>query len=172
MSFVIPPFHLGDVIRLIIRVLDKVELWVELWWNYVKFHPNSTHNSTPSKPLIIKAVTVLRWKSGIRNHKKYFSGKRVEKVLTTVKIRTKQGLHHDRFLVNTLKKLKTEHQRPSSFYCRAKVECSYPQSMGSSKKESSVSFSPIMRFAEHLAVAFVRGSAFAPCHHMVSIHFL
>ena len=83
MSFVIPPFHLGDVIRLIIRVLDKVELWVELWWNYVKFHPNSTHNSTPSKPLIIKAVTVLRWKSGIRNHKKYFSGKRVKKVVTT-----------------------------------------------------------------------------------------
>ena len=79
---------------------------MELWWNYVKFHHNSTHNSTPSKPLIIKAVTVLRWKSGIRNHKKYFSGKRVEKVLTTVKIRTKQGLHHDRFLVNTLKKRK------------------------------------------------------------------
>ena len=34
MSFVIPPFHLVDVIRLIIRVLDKVELWVELGWNF------------------------------------------------------------------------------------------------------------------------------------------
>ena len=30
MSFVIPPFHLRDVIHLIIRVLDKVELG----WNY------------------------------------------------------------------------------------------------------------------------------------------
>ena len=48
---------------------------VELGWNYMKFHPNSTTNSTLSKPLIIKAVTVLRWKSGIRNHKKNFSGK-------------------------------------------------------------------------------------------------
>ena len=58
-------------------------------WNFMKFHPNSTPNSTLSKPLIIKAVTVLRWKSGIRNHKKNFSGKWVEKVLTTVKNRTK-----------------------------------------------------------------------------------
>ena len=85
----VPPFHLVELICLAFSVLGKVELGVELGWNYMKFHPNSTTNSTPSKPLIIKAVTVLRWKSGIRNHKKYFSGKRVEKVLTTVKNRTK-----------------------------------------------------------------------------------
>ena len=34
MSFVIPPFHLGVVIVLIISVLNKVELWVELGWNF------------------------------------------------------------------------------------------------------------------------------------------
>ena len=34
MSFVIPPFHLGEVIRLIISMLGKVELWVELGWNF------------------------------------------------------------------------------------------------------------------------------------------
>ena len=85
----VPPFHLVELICLAFSVLGKVELVVELGWNYMKFHPNSTPNSTLSKPLIIKAVTVLRWKGGIRNHKKYFSGKRVEKVLTTVKNRTK-----------------------------------------------------------------------------------
>ena len=39
MSFVIPLFHLGEVIHLSINALDEVELWVELGWNYVKFHP-------------------------------------------------------------------------------------------------------------------------------------
>ena len=34
MSFVITPFHLGVVIVLIISVLNKVELWVELGWNF------------------------------------------------------------------------------------------------------------------------------------------
>ena len=34
MSFVIPPFHLGEVIRLIVSVLDEVELGVELGWNF------------------------------------------------------------------------------------------------------------------------------------------
>ena len=34
MSFVIPPFHLREVIHLIINMLDKVELWVELGWNF------------------------------------------------------------------------------------------------------------------------------------------
>ena len=34
MSFVIPPFHHGVVIALIISVLNKVELWVELGWNF------------------------------------------------------------------------------------------------------------------------------------------
>ena len=34
MSFVIPPFHLVVVIHLIISMLDKVELWVELGWNF------------------------------------------------------------------------------------------------------------------------------------------
>ena len=65
MSFVIPPFHHSEVIHLIISVLDKVELWVELWWNYVNFHPNSTHNSTANKLLIIKTITTPRWKGGI-----------------------------------------------------------------------------------------------------------
>ncbi|MDY4751744.1 MAG: hypothetical protein SPD44_03350, partial [Prevotella sp.] len=77
--FLIPLFHLSTVTALIISGLDWVELGVELGWNYMKFHPNSTTNSTLSKPLIIKAVTVLRWKSGIRNHKKYFSGKESKK---------------------------------------------------------------------------------------------
>ena len=54
MSFVIPPFHLGEVIRLIISMLGKVELWVELGWNYEKFHPNSTYNSTSSNALILR----------------------------------------------------------------------------------------------------------------------
>ena len=62
-----------------------VELWVEYGWNYMKFHPNSTPNSTLCKPLIIRAVTPMRWKGGITNDKKYFSGNSVEKVLTTVK---------------------------------------------------------------------------------------
>ena len=34
MSFVIPPFHHGDIIYLCISTLDKVELWVELGWNF------------------------------------------------------------------------------------------------------------------------------------------
>ena len=51
----------------------------------MKFHPNSTPNSTLDKPLIIRVVTMRRWKGGITNNKKYFSGKRWEKVLTSVK---------------------------------------------------------------------------------------
>ena len=89
MSFVIPPFHLGDVTTLIISGLYMVELWVELGWNYMKFHPNSTPNSTMYKPLIIRAVTPQRWKGGITNDKKYFSENMAEKVLTTVKNHTK-----------------------------------------------------------------------------------
>ena len=54
MSFVIPPFHLVVVIVLIIRSLFVVELWGELGWNYVKFHPNSTYNSTSSNTLILR----------------------------------------------------------------------------------------------------------------------
>ena len=50
-------------------MLDRVELWVELRWNYMKFHPNSTTH----KPLTIRAVTLTRWKSGITNDKNYFS---------------------------------------------------------------------------------------------------
>ena len=34
MSFVIPPFHHREVIYLIISVLGKVELGVELVWNF------------------------------------------------------------------------------------------------------------------------------------------
>ena len=37
-------------------MLYMVELWVELGWNYMKFHPNSTHNSTTYKHLIINMI--------------------------------------------------------------------------------------------------------------------
>ena len=79
----VPPFHLGYIICFIISMLDRVELWVELRWNYMKFHPNSIHNSTMYKPLIIREVTIRRWKSGITNEKIYFSEIRVGKVVTT-----------------------------------------------------------------------------------------
>ena len=83
MSFVIPLFHLSVVIFLIINGLLIVELGVELGWNYMKFHPYSTHNSTLDKPLIIRAVTIQGWKGGITNEKIYFSEIRVGKVVTT-----------------------------------------------------------------------------------------
>ena len=51
----------------------------------MKFHPYSTHNSTTRNHLIITMITPLRWKGGITNEKKYFSGKRQENVLMTVK---------------------------------------------------------------------------------------
>ena len=60
-----------------------VELWVELGWNYVKFHPNSTYNSTIYNHLIIKMITIPRWKGGTSNDKNYFSEKTQEKVVTT-----------------------------------------------------------------------------------------
>ncbi len=66
-------------------MLYMMELWVELGWNYMKFHPNSTHNSTSHKPLIIKVVTALRWKGGITNDKKYFSEKVQKNILISVK---------------------------------------------------------------------------------------
>ena len=72
-----------------ISVLGAVELVVELGWNYMKFHPYSTHNSTLDKPLSIRAITMLWWKGGITINKKYFSEKKEEKVLTTVKNYTK-----------------------------------------------------------------------------------
>ena len=72
-----------------ISVLGAVELVVELGWNYMKFHPYSTHNSTKDKLLIIREVTIRRWKGGITNEKIYFSEIRVGKVLTTVKNNTK-----------------------------------------------------------------------------------
>ena len=87
--FDIPPFHLDVVIILIISDLPMVELWVEYGWNYEKFHPYSTRNSTLDKPLSINDIIMQRWKGGITNNKKYFSEKRQEKVLTTVKNYTK-----------------------------------------------------------------------------------
>ena len=54
LSFEVPPFHLAVVIALIINGLFVVEFVVELGWNYVKFHPNFTHNSTSSNTLIIR----------------------------------------------------------------------------------------------------------------------
>ena len=60
-------------------------IWVEYGWNYMKFHPNFTPNSTIRNSLIIRGMTTPRWKGGITNEKKYFSENRGEKVLTTVK---------------------------------------------------------------------------------------
>ena len=75
LSFEVPPFHLAVVIILIISGLFEVELWVELGWNYVKFHPNSTYNSTIYNSLIINMITTSRWKGGTSTDKKYFSEK-------------------------------------------------------------------------------------------------
>ena len=75
MWFEVPPFHLRGVIYLRINMLGMVELWVELWWNYVKFHPNSTHNSTIYNSLIINMITTSRWKGGTSTDKNYFSEK-------------------------------------------------------------------------------------------------
>ena len=71
----VPPFHPTNAIPLVINMLDNVELWWNYGWNYMKFHPNSTRNSTTFKHLIIRAITTPRWKGGITNDKKYFSGK-------------------------------------------------------------------------------------------------
>ena len=75
MSIEVPPFHLRDVIYLRINMLGRVELWVELGWNYVKFHPNSTYNSTIYNSLIINMITTSRWKGGTSTDKNYFSEK-------------------------------------------------------------------------------------------------
>lgn len=56
-------------------MLGRVELWVKLGWNYVKFHLNSTPNSTIYNRLIINMITISRWKGGTSNDKKYFSEK-------------------------------------------------------------------------------------------------
>ena len=56
-----------------------VELWWNYGWNYMKFHPNSTRNSTIYKHLIIKEITTARWKGGITNDKIYFSEKKQKK---------------------------------------------------------------------------------------------
>ena len=68
------------VTALIINGLSKVELWVEYGWNYMKFHPNSTTNSTAPNTLILNAITSPWWKGGITNDKNYFSWKRAEKL--------------------------------------------------------------------------------------------
>ena len=75
MWFEVPPFHLRGVIYLRINMLGRVELWVELGWNYVKFHPNSTPNSTIYNSLIINMITTSRWKGGTSTDINYFSEK-------------------------------------------------------------------------------------------------
>ena len=75
MWFEVPPCHLRGVIYLRINMLGRVELWVELGWNYVKFHPNSTYNSTIYNSLIINMITTSRWKGGTSTDKNYFSEK-------------------------------------------------------------------------------------------------
>ena len=53
-------------------MLYMVELWVELGWNYMKFHPNSTPNSTYVILLIYSALDMWRWKGGITFQKNIF----------------------------------------------------------------------------------------------------
>ena len=60
-----------------------VELGVEYAWNYMKFHPYSTHNSTSPNTLNIKHIYCPRWKGGITNDKKYFLRIIAEKLVTT-----------------------------------------------------------------------------------------
>ena len=79
------------VTSLIINGLSKVELWVEYGWNYMKFHPNSTTNSTAPNTLILIVITPPWWKSGITNDKKYFSWKRAEKLWIDVNFTTFHG---------------------------------------------------------------------------------
>ena len=43
-----------------------------MWWNYMKFHPNSTPNSTILIFLIIKTIATPRWKGGITFRKIIF----------------------------------------------------------------------------------------------------
>ena len=80
MRNVIPPFHLGVAIVLIIKKISMVELGVELGWNYMKFHPNSTPNSTLPNVLILKVITFRRWKSGITFRKFIFQRIMTEKL--------------------------------------------------------------------------------------------
>ena len=49
----------------------------------MKFHPNSTTNSTSYNTLTLSAIPPPWWKGGITNDKKYFSENRGEKVVTT-----------------------------------------------------------------------------------------
>ena len=53
--------------------MDKAASRIRLRWNYMKFHPYSTHNSTTSNTLILIAITPPWWKSGITNDKKYLA---------------------------------------------------------------------------------------------------
>ena len=71
------------VISLILNDLSKVELWVESGWNYMKFHPNSTTNSTLFNVLILKVITFRRWKGGITFRKFIFQRIMTEKLVTT-----------------------------------------------------------------------------------------
>ena len=80
MRNVIPPFHLGVAIVLIIKKISMVELGVELGWNYMKFHPNSTTNSTLFNVLILKVITFRRWKGGITFRKFIFQRIMTEKL--------------------------------------------------------------------------------------------
>ena len=56
---------------------------MELGWNYMKFHPNSTPNSTMYNILIIKNITPTRWKGGTSFTKNIFRRIIAEKLVTT-----------------------------------------------------------------------------------------
>ena len=49
-------------------------------WNFMKFHPNSTTNSTLFNVLILKVITFRRWKGGITFRKFIFQRIMTEKL--------------------------------------------------------------------------------------------
>ena len=108
-------------------MLDNVELWWNYGWNYMKFHPNSTHNSTTYKYLIICALTTTRWKGGITNDKNYFSEKGREKVLTIVKKVHFNGRSPDKFWLedSTSPFIISIELNPCSFNLRVFSECGF-----------------------------------------------
>ena len=60
-------------------------------WNFMKFHPNSTTNSTLFNVLILKVITFRRWKSGITFRKFIFQRIMTEKSWIYVNFRLRCG---------------------------------------------------------------------------------
>ena len=89
------------------------------------------------KPLTIKAVTALRWKGGITNEKKYFSGNRVEKVLTTVKTpfdwadTSLESINPYAFVPH-LESILVEYSKGRVLQCLIEYHCLFPPALPSS----------------------------------------